>query len=251
VPRFNLDGSFAGYIGSCVDVTERKQVDSLRSSFSRRLILAQEEERTAVGRELHDDINQRVALAALNLEMVETDSEVPAIAAREVTKVVQQLRELSDDIQALSRRLHSSKLEHLGLTAAAAGFCREIAAKHRIEIDFAADEIPRDIRHEIAICVFRVLQEGVQNALKHSGSPRLQVSLSASADDVRLLVSDCGRGFDLADSMKGNGIGLVNMSERLRLVRGDLSIDTGPGRGTSLRARVPLGPRSGASPART
>jgi PAS domain S-box-containing protein len=244
VPRFGLDGSFAGYIGSCIDVTDRKEADLIRSSFSRRLIQAQEEERAAVGRELHDDINQRVALAALNLETLKTDAAVPADTRGELAKVIQQLAELSEDIQALSHRLHSSKLEHLGLRAAAAGFCREVSAKHKVDIDFEAGDIPRDLGHDISICLFRVLQEAVQNSTKHSGSPRLHVSLQAAPTELQLVVSDGGKGFRLQDAMRGHGIGLVNMTERLRLVRGHLSIDTEPGRGTVLRARVPLGARA-------
>jgi signal transduction histidine kinase len=244
VPRFNLDGSFAGYIGSCVDVTDRKEADAIRSSFSRSLIRAQEDERAAVGRELHDDINQRVALAALNLEMLQTDGSVAAEARGELAKVVQQLGEICEDIQALSHRLHSSKLEQLGLKAAAAGFCREVSAKHKVEIAFQSGEIPRDLRNEISICLFRVLQEAVQNSTKHSGSPRLEVSLSANPSQLQLTVSDSGKGFDLQDAMRGRGIGLANMTERLRLVRGDLSITSEHGRGTVVRAVVPLGSRA-------
>src|SRR5262249_15349054 len=132
VPRFNVDGSFAGYIGSCIDVTERKEAEAIVSNFSQRLIWAQEQERAVVARELHDDVNQRVALAMLNLEPLTNDGSVSTAVKSEITEVMQQLRELAGDIQALAYRLHSSKLEQLGLTAAAASFCREVSAKQKV-----------------------------------------------------------------------------------------------------------------------
>ena len=225
-------------------LTRKRASQELRdaqSIFSRRLIQAQEEERAAVGRELHDDINQRVALAALNLEAVKRDHTMPAGVRQEVAGVIQQLTELADDIQTLSHRLHSSKLEQLGLKAAAAGFCREVSSKHRIEIEFQADQMPDSVRSEIALCLYRVLQEAVQNATKHSGAARVHVTLTADTGELQLTVRDFGKGFDVNQARQEHGIGLANMRERLGLVRGRLSIDSQPGRGTTLLARVPLG----------
>jgi signal transduction histidine kinase len=242
VPRFNLDGSFAGYIGSCVDITDSKEVDAIRSAFSRRLIRAQEAERAAVGRELHDDINQRVALAMLNLESLKGNLHRISDVKQELGTVIEQLDEISVDIQTLSHRLHSSKLEQLGLRAAAEGFCREVATMHKVDVEFHSDDLPRDLRRETALCLFRILQEAVQNSTKHSGTTHLQVSLTGGRDEIVLTVSDAGVGFDPARAAKGRGIGLASMRERLRLVRGQLSIESRPGQGTVMRARVPLGP---------
>jgi PAS domain S-box-containing protein len=240
VPRFEMDGSFAGYIGSCVDVTDRKDAESMRSNFSLRLIQAQEEERAGVSRELHDDINQRVVLAALRLEALRGLRDVPDAAKEQVARVVEQLGELSSDIQALSHRLHNTKLEQLGIRAAATGFCREVAAQHGIQIEFEAAGIPDRLRPDISVCVFRVLQEALQNATKHSAASRVDVSLAATAAELQLIVKDAGRGFRIDEASRGSGIGLTNMRERLRLVQGTLSIATTPGEGTTLTARVPL-----------
>jgi PAS domain S-box-containing protein len=240
VPRFNLDGSFAGYIGSCIDITERKQAEAILSSFSRKLIHAQEEERAAVGRELHDDVNQRVALAVMNLEALLTDDGVATKPKREIVDVMEQLRELAGDIQALSYRLHSSKLEQLGLQRAAAGFCREVSAKQRVKVAFQSSNIPDKLPNEISLCLFRVMQEALQNSTKHSGSAQFQVSLTNASDEIQLTVKDSGKGFDPLEALNGKGIGLTSMKERVKLVNGELSIQTAPGRGTVVHARVPF-----------
>lgn len=237
VPRFNADGSFAGYIGSCLDVTERKLAEEALSSVSQRLIKAQEEERTRIARELHDDIGQRVALLTVNLEGLK-----PLLPAsnRGIEETGKQLRELGDDIQALSHRLHSSKLEVLGLAAAAASFCREFSALQKVAIGFHHENLPNDLPPEVSLSLFRVLQEALQNASKHSGSRTFQVSLRGGASDIELTVQDSGIGFQLQEAFKGHGLGLTSIRERLKLVDGALSIDSNPPHGTTLRARVPL-----------
>ena len=163
VPRFHANGSFAGFIGSCLDVTERKLAQEALSSVSRRLIEAHEEERTWIARELHDDINQRMALLAVNINQLEQGLPDSAFELRNrLQEKGKQLVEITSEIQALSHRLHSSKLEYLGLAAAAASFCRELSAQQKVEIDFHSDDIPRKLPQEISLCLFRVLQEASQ-----------------------------------------------------------------------------------------
>ena len=241
VPRFSPDGSFAGYIGSCIDVTERKQAEEALSSVNRRLIEAQEEERTRIARELHDDINQRIALLAVNLN---TLKRAPETAARQgMEEIGDQLTELGTDIQALSHRLHSSKLEYLGLAAAASGFCREFSERQKAEIAFHSDDLPKVLPQEISVCLFRVLQEALQNAMKHSGSERFEVALRSGLNEIQLSVRDSGCGFDVDQAINGRGVGLVSMKERLKLVDGQLFIDSKLRYGTTIQARVPLRPR--------
>jgi len=245
VPRFNPDSSFAGYIGSSIDVTERKLAEDALSTVSCRLIEAHEEERTWLARELHDDINQRLALMAITLGVVQRDFPQDATEARQsVGEIRKQITDLGNDIQALSHRLHSSKLEYLGLVAAASGFCRELSEHQDVKIDFQYEPIPSTLPKEISLCLFRVLQEALQNATKHSGSREFQVSLTCASDKIHLTVRDSGIGFDAEEIMKGRGIGIASMRERLKLVDGELSIDSHVQKGTEVQASVPLHPFS-------
>src|SRR5258706_535346 len=242
VPRFNADGSFAGYIGTCIDVTDRKLAEEALSTVSRKLIEAHEEERTWLARELHDDFNQRIALMAVSLTHLRRA--LPALtveASRQIQELHNQAVSLGMDVQALSHRLHSSKLDYLGLRAAAAGFCREFSDQHEVEIDFRSDEIPKNLPKETALCLFRVLQESLQNAMKHSSSKHFQVTFATSRDDIRLMVADPGHGFDPVEAVKGDGLGLINMNERMKLVHGEFSITSKLEGGTVVHARVPLG----------
>jgi PAS domain S-box-containing protein len=241
VPRFNADGSFAGYIGSCVDITDHKLAEEALDDVGRRLIEAQEEERTWIARELHDDINQRIALLSVELEQW---AQHPAGSEVEVSNhignVLQALADLAKDIQALSHRLHSSKLEYLGLVAAAKGFCRELSEQKQVEIDFSHAGIPDSLPKEISLCLFRVLQEALQNAVKHSGVRDFSVELQGTSGEIQLTVNDLGIGFDHQDVINGQGLGLISMRERLQLVSGEIFIKSQPGRGTKICARVPL-----------
>src|SRR5215467_2462565 len=240
VPRFNEDGSFAGYIGSCVDITEQKLVEEARASMSRRLIEAQEEERTWIARELHDDIAQRLTLLAVNVEGLNQDHPSNGEANHRVNEVQKQLQEILTDIQALSRRLHSSKLEYLGLEAASAGFCRELSNLQNVEIAFLSESVPENLTKEVSLCLFRVLQESLQNAVKHSGARQFQVSLCGDTNEVVLTVRDSGVGFDPEQIVNQHGLGLTSMKERTKVVDGKLLIDSKLQTGTTIQARIPF-----------
>jgi PAS domain S-box-containing protein len=245
VPRFNADGSLAGYIGSATDVTERKRAEEALSTVSRRLIEAQEEERSWIARELHDDINQRIAMLSINLDSLQRDLSGSEVQARSrVEETERQLKELGSDIQALSHRLHSSKLDILGLAAACRGFCRELSERHSVEIEFYSEGIPKNLSNEISLCLFRVVQEALQNAVKHSGVREFQVWLNGACNRIELTVHDSGSGFDPESALVGDGLGLTSMKERLKLVNGRLSIDSKPGHGTTIHAHVPLSPET-------
>ena len=240
VPTFDPAGNVNGWVGVVTDITERKQTEAIVSNFSQRLIQAQEQERATIGRELHDDINQRIALAVLHLDALTSQITVSSEAEGEIKGVARQLRELAEDIQALSHRLHSSKLEQLGLRGAAASFFREVSAKHKVHIEFQSQNIPESLPYEISLCLFRVMQEALQNSTKHSGSTHFQVSLTVGSDEVLLSVKDSGKGFDLQEALNAKGIGLASMNERLKSVNGQLLIQTEPGHGTAIFARVPF-----------
>ena len=227
------------------DVTERRQAEEVLSTMSRRLIEAQEKERTWIARELHDDISQRFAMVSITLESLQLDlpsSEIRARCRLEETK--QQVDDLGDDVQALSHRLHSSKLDILGLEVACRGFCNELSNRQSVEIEFDSDNVPKNLSQEISLCLFRVLQEALQNAVKYSGVRQFRVSLKATPNEVELKVQDSGVGFDLEKAIGGHGLGLTSMKERMKLVDGLLSIDSRLEHGTTIHACVPLSPKT-------
>jgi PAS domain S-box-containing protein len=241
IPQFQQDGSFTGYIGSCIDVTDRKLAQESLADMSRKLIEAQEQERTWIARELHDDINQRITLVLVNVERLQGDSAplAPAITQR-LTEIKEHLSSLASDVQALSHHLHSSKLEYLGLVTASGSLCREVSEEHGVEIAFHSESIPKQLPREIALCFFRVLQESLQNALKHSGSKHFEVWLKGSPNEIELTVHDSGTGFDLEAAIRGRGLGLTSMKERLKLVHGRLSVESRLAQGTTICATVPF-----------
>ena len=247
-PRFNQDGSFAGYIGSCVDVTDRRIAEVALSGVNSRLIDAQERERTRIARELHDDIGQRLAMLTIELEQLTLNSsDLPAELLRDVAKLRNHSFEIASDVQSLSHELHSSKLEYLGIATAMSAFCREFSDQQNVKVVFAHDEVPRTLPQEISLCLFRVLQEALKNALKHSGVRHFEVELRLGPDAIHLTVRDLGSGFDREEALRAHGLGLISMAERVKLVAGRLSIDSQPQQGTTIRASVPLGKAARAS----
>jgi PAS domain S-box-containing protein len=240
--RFNSGGTFAGYIGSCLDITDRKLAEEALASVGRRLIEAHEEERTWIARELHDDIVQRIALLAVELERCDPEALGSVVDMHEYLQHARQrVFDLGQDIQALSHRLHSSKLEYLGLASAAKSFCCELSEQRNVRIEFKHSDIPAAVPKEISLCLFRVLQEALHNAVKHSAGQTFTVEVRGTKEGISLAVRDSGIGFDWQDAMNRRGLGLISMRERLRLVNGELSIQSEPGRGTTVLARVPLG----------
>ena len=151
-----------------------------------------------------------------------------------------QLSGLASDVQALSHHLHPSKLEYLGLATAAAGFCKELSLERLVEIEFHSEGVPDELPREIALCFFRVLQESLQNAVKHSGTKHFEVRLTGMANELELTVRDSGVGFDPENGFRGRGLGLTSMKERLKLVHGKLSVESHTAQGTVIRAMAPL-----------
>jgi signal transduction histidine kinase len=247
-PRFNADHSLAGFIGAGIDVTERKIAEKALAGVSGKLIEAQELERARIARELHDDICQRLALLSVEIVRVQKDSpSLPEQILRRMDELQKQASEIGFDVQSLSHELHSSKLELLGLVPAIRGFCREFGEQQKIEIDFKAQDFPGSAPQEVSLCAFRVLQEALHNSAKHSQAQKINVELSWMANEILLTVRDSGVGFDSKAIVKeSRGLGLVSMRERLKLVNGELFIESEPGRGTTIHARVPFSP--GGSP---
>lgn len=222
------------------DITDRKQAEQALAGMSRKLIEAQEQERTRIARELHDDVAQRLALLSTELDAVQQS--LPDSTSELRTRLAalrKQSAQILTDIQAMSHELHSSRLEHLGIVGAMKGFCREFGEHQKVEIDFRSDLLT-PLSPEISLCLFRVLQEALHNAAKHSGVRYFEVQLRADSGEIHLIITDSGRGFDFEAAMRGQGLGLISMRERVRLVNGMITIDSKPMRGTSIHVRVPL-----------
>jgi signal transduction histidine kinase len=210
------------------------------TNLSQRWLHAQEEERTRVAHELRNDINERLILIAAALDGLQHN--LPSRAAelrRKLTELNQELVGATDDIHALSDRLHSWKLEILGLATAAASFCRKLSERQERNIAFQSRDIPQDLSHEISLGLYRVLQQALENALRYSRSPYFEVLLTGAPNKIELSVTDWGIGFELP-AMQERGLGLTSMKEWLKLVGGELTIESQPQHGTKILARVPL-----------
>jgi PAS domain S-box-containing protein len=240
VPRFAPDGSFVGYIGSCIDVTDRKVAEDALAALSGQLINAQEEERSRIAREIHDDYQQRLAMVANDLDVLRQFADRPEEARQRVRRLWNEVSELTSDLHSLSHRLHSSTLETLGLVAGVSAFCREFQDQNGVEIEFVHENVPRDIPPDVALCTFRVAQEALRNVKRHSGTDHAEIRLEWKDKKLHLSVSDKGIGFNPSIRSSLAGIGIRSMEERLRLVGGYLEVHSRRSEGTTINAWVPF-----------
>jgi PAS domain S-box-containing protein len=249
VPKYGPDGSYAGYVGCDIDITERRNAeDVLRESqgaleISHReiqqlagsLLTAHEDERRHLARELHDDLTQRLARLAIDAGRMES--------AADVGEGVRQLREdlvrLSGDVHALSYRLHPSVLDDLGLVEALKTECDRVARHGELRVDLEASAVPVALPAEASLCLFRVAQEALSNAARHAHASAVTVLVSSRSTGLQLVVSDNGSGFNPERSRDHASLGLASMRERVRLLQGELDIESTPGRGTTVVAWVP------------
>ena len=255
IPLSDGRGTFTGYIGSCVDITDRKLAEtelqstatSLRESqeslqsLAGRLLTAQEEAAQSIARELHDVFGQKMALLSLKVSEIEA---LPPTQRKAVQDKLRSCREqiglLAQDLHDFSRQLHPSVLHELGLEVALRAECDAYAHRNGTTLVFSAEDVPEFLSADISLCLYRVAQESLHNIWKHAQSNRVGVILRASNEEIELVVEDFGKGFDL-EATKGNGgLGLISMQERVRLVGGSLAITTKAGDGTRIQVRVPL-----------
>jgi len=238
-PWFNIDGVPGGILIFAEDITHRKQTEEALSGMTGKLVEAQEQERARIARELHDDINQRLAVLAIECDRLRERNDLPS----EVRGYAHKLKELAADISsrvyAVSHQLHSSTLDVLGLVKGMRGWCKEFGNQQKLEIDFKSDNVP-SVPQQISLCLFRVLQEALHNAAKHSGVKRIEVRLVKHSSEIHLTVRDSGRGFDIGAASQSRGLGLTSMKERVRLAGGTIGIESKPRGGTTIHVRVPL-----------
>ena len=238
---FDDNGSRLRSVGMVADITPRKLAEEALSSVSRRLIEAQETERARIARDLHDDIGQGLALLTVTLDQIKhLTSDSTGEVRRCMDQLQKQISEIAAGVQALSHDLHPFKLQLLGVVAAMKSFCTELSELHRVEIDFIDQDISRTMPPKISLCLFRVLQEALHNAVRYSGARQFAVHLRGTSDAVRLTVRDAGSGSTPRRRVHGRGLGLTSMKERLKLAGGELSIQSELKRGTTIVAWVPL-----------
>jgi signal transduction histidine kinase len=221
----------------------RGSQDQLRVSYdrirqlSRRLLGEQEAERARIARELHDDINQQLAILSIELDGLRFD-QLPVHSAKRVSEAMETTQGISTSVRELSHRLHPSRLRLVGLVAALDNLRRDLSPPH-LPIAFCHRDVPAEIDENVALCVFRVAQEALRNAVKHSAAAHIWVDLTGGPSSVALTITDDGKGFDV-NGPPNAGLGLISMRERVESVGGVLEIDATPASGTSLKVTVPI-----------
>jgi PAS domain S-box-containing protein len=249
VPKYRPDGSFEGFIGCSIDITERKNAEDLIretqaavevshreiQQLAGRLITAHEDERRRLARELHDDVTQRLARLAIDAARLERGTGTDGAVA----DMRRDLVRLSKDVHALSYRLHPSVLDDLGLVEALKAECDRVARHGALRVEVDAHDVPQALTSDASLCLFRIAQEALSNAARHARASAVSVLLSPSGEGLQLAVSDNGSGFDLGRSPDHASLGFASMRERVRLLRGELHIESTPGRGTTVVAWVP------------
>lgn len=231
----------ATILGLVAQRARRRRAEAAAYTLSGRLITAQEEERRRIARDLHDDLNQRLAVLSVELDLTRNVPEEPGMANK-LESMAQQVKDLSSDVHKLAYRLHPAKLDQLGLVVAARTFCAELSSQSGVCIDFTHAGVPRELLSEIALCVYRVLQESLGNAIRHSRATRVSAGLRFDGTHLHLAVTDNGIGFNLAEARRNGGLGLLSMQERARLVGGELGVHATSGGGTRVELRVPANP---------
>jgi PAS domain S-box-containing protein len=257
VPTYGPDGSFAGYIGCDVDITERRDAEersreslaALASShreirhLAGRLIQAQDAERARIARDLHDDVSQQlaglsIAVSSFKRRMDELDG--ADVLQADVHALQQRATTLAQSVRHLSHDLHPTVLRHAGLVAALTAYCAELERTHGTVMTCRADGDFRSVPPEVALCLYRIAQEALRNVVAHAGARGADVRLIRIRDGAELTIEDDGKGFDVAMSFeRGTGLGLVSITERVRLAGGTVAVVAEPNQGTRVFVRVP------------
>jgi PAS domain S-box-containing protein len=241
MPRFAPDGTFVGYLGSAIDINERKETEEALRKLSGRLISSQEEERRRLARELHDDLTQ--CLAALAIEAGKLEQQLESSqdpAAEPLRRIRKGIAELSADVHAIARQLHPAILDDLGLVKAIESECMIFSRREGIQVRFRARKVPAALPRDVALCLYRILQGGLWNIAKHAKTRKADVKLTGQDCSILLSIRDYGIGFDPAGGRRKGSLGLASMEERVRLIRGRLSIRSKPGEGTIIEVRAPV-----------
>jgi signal transduction histidine kinase len=246
--ELSSDVNRASDLGRQLQVSEEKLKVSHRETetLSGRLISAHEDERTRLAGEMHDGLNQNLALLAVELDTLGQQPRAPEDLTFRLNGFASQVKAMSADVRRMSHGLHPAKLEQLGLAAAMTGHCRDVERAHPIVVSCKCLGVPRWLPPEMSLCLYRVTQEALQNVVKHSGARAVSVELTGVDGELFLSVLDDGKGFDLQAARASAGLGLRSMLERVRLIHGQIRWQSRPGAGTRVEVTVPL-PHPGAS----
>ena len=247
VPRYEADGSFSGYIGCDVDITERKNAEDQIQYLAGRLIGAQEVERARIARDLHDDVSQQLAgisIAFSGLKKRLGEYQVGEELQQELVELQQQAHRLARNVRQLSHDLHPAVLQHLGLVRGLTSYCGELERAHGVAISCAAEGDFGAITPDAALCVYRIAQEALRNVIAHSAASRSEVRLFQTGDLAQITIADNGRGFEATSrAERDKGLGLVSISERARIIGGTVIFVSNPNQGTRLQATIPMNGR--------
>jgi signal transduction histidine kinase len=216
---------------------ERRQIEDSLREIAQKLICAQEEERERIARELHDDIGQQLALVESGLD--ELKDEIDGSRKPDIAGLLETVKDVSRSARELSHGLHPSTIDHLGLESALRRLCHDLATRKSISVHFEAEGLKPITPATVALCLYRISQEALQNVVRHSGASEVSVRLKEGNGLIRLRIADNGIGFEV-DTLRHAGLGLIGMRERLRTVHGHLQISSFTGTGTALEVTIPV-----------
>lgn len=239
IKQVSIKGGTTLYV--CRDVTDRHRLEDELRELSGRLIHAHEQERIRIARELHDDVAQRLSLLAVELSSLARGSPtLPSGVAERISELAAHAASVGSDLHRVSHELHPATLQQLGLETAIRAFCRELSKAHEIAIDVDVTNVQHPLPPDVALCLYRITQAALHNVTRHSQAASAVVTLRGTADELALIVTDTGIGFDVRAPRNRASLGLRSMLERLWLVNGQLSVHSKPGEGTRIEARVPM-----------
>jgi PAS domain S-box-containing protein len=247
-PVTDARGHLQGFRASNRDITARKRVEEgIRESekdlrrLATQLISAHEEERRSLARELHDDLSQRLAALAIQAGRMEQQAvNRHAIDVEACSSLKDQIIAISNEVHSLSRQLHPSILDDLGLTKAVESECTRFSKREGIEVTFTPENIPGTLSKDVSLSIYRIIQEGLNNIAKHACARRARVELQRTDGSLCLSIQDDGIGFDASEVRRKPGLGLSSMRERTRIIHGMLRITSELEKGTIITVRVPL-----------
>lgn len=235
------DGAIALVAGVSVDISERNLAEQERQILSARLATAQEEERWRISRELHDDLTQRLAGLAMEIGSLVAKRLTSATLLKEDLRALQsRVVQAAEVARHIAHKLHPSELDDLGLVAALRSYCEDFGRREGIEVEFLSQNVPKELKREIASCLYKVTQESLSNSSRHAAAKSVSVTLAGTADRISLSVKDRGVGFRTQSPGTHVGLGILSMKERVGLLHGTFGIASEPGHGTEITAEIPL-----------